>query len=106
LSALSSDSSAMAYAQIRAEEISSNYSHTRPGGASKTYGSLSFVEVIFKGPTSPSSAVSGWMDSTGHKDTLLADYSDYGDKTGVGCYQDSNGNLYWVQVFVIWDANA
>ena len=104
--ALTTDSDAMNFAQLRAKELVESYSHIRPDGTTMTYGSLNFAEIIYRSPKTAQAAMDGWMASSGHKAAILSDYSDYGNRFGVGVYQDSNGTLYWVQVFVIWDANA
>ena len=100
------DDTAMEWAQIRAEELASLYSHTRPNGdASGMYGHYTFGENIGMGQDTPQEIVNDWMASSGHRRTMLGDYSAYGNKFGVGCYE-ANGKLYWTQEFIIWDANA
>ena len=106
LDPLIEDSTAMEYAQIRAEELSENYSHFRPNNQSASVDGLYFIENGAKGSTTPRAVVDLWMNSSGHKATLLGDYYDYGNLTGVGCYVDDTGTFYWAQVFVGWDANA
>lgn len=106
LAPLETDSSAMEYAQIRAEEISNKFSHIRPGGKDSDYDGLYFMENIASGSRSPEAVVTGWMNSPGHRATLLSDYTEAGDMIGVGCYKAENGTLYWTQEFVAWDANA
>ena len=105
LDPLVEDSTAMEYAQIRAEELSISYSHTRPNNESKSMDGLEFIENIAYGQKSPEEVVNDWMNSSGHKATMLSDYSDYGSRMGVGCYK-SGGIIYWTQEFVLWDANA
>lgn len=106
LDPLVEDSTAMEYAQIRAEELSENYSHVRPNNQSASVDGLYFIENGARGSTTPRAVVDLWMNSSGHKATLLGDYNDYGNLTGVGCYVDDTGTFYWAQVFVGWDANA
>lgn len=107
LEPLVEDSTAMEFAQIRAKELMEKYSHTRPDGdASGMYDSYTFGENIAYGQKTPKEVVADWMASPGHKRTMLGDYSDYGNKFGAGCYKASNGTIYWVQEFIIWDANA
>ena len=96
------DDTAMEYAQIRAEELAINYSHTRPNNESKSLDGLYFIENIAYGQKTPEEVVNDWMNSSGHKATLLGDYSDYGNRMGVGVYK-SNGVIYWAQEFVGWD---
>ena len=96
----------MEYAQIRAEELTELYSHKRPDGdASGMYSHYSFGENIANGQDTPEEVVSAWMNSTGHRNTILADYSTYGNKMGAGV-AEKNGTLFWVQEFIMWDANA
>ena len=100
------DETAMEYAQIRAKELASSFSHIRPDNKASSMDGLEFVENGAKGSKTPEQVVNTWMNSSGHKATLLTDYSAYGNRTGVGVYQADNGTIYWVQVFVYWDANA
>ena len=95
----------MEYAQIRAEELAINYSHTRPNNESKSLDGLYFIENIAYGQKTPEEVVNDWMNSSGHKATLLGDYSDYGNRMGVGVYK-SNGVIYWAQEFVGWDSQG
>ena len=69
------------------------------------YGHYTFGENIGMGQDTPQEIVNDWMASSGHRRTMLGDYSAYGNKFGVGCYE-ANGKLYWTQEFIIWDANA
>ena len=101
-----SDPTAMEYAQIRAEELAEKFSHTRPNGDDGTiYSHYSFAENIAMRQKSPERVVDAWMNSPGHRATILTDYSDYGNCIGVGVYE-KNGKLHWVQEFILWDANA
>ena len=102
---LSEDSTTMEYAQIRAEEIADSYSHIRPNNKPSSMDGLEFIENIAYGQKSPEEVVNDWMNSDGHRATLMGDYSDYGNRMGVGCYK-SGGTIYWTQEFVLWDANA
>ena len=106
LDALAEDSTAMEYAQIRAEEISESFSHVRPNGQSSDYDGLYFMENIASGSKTPQAVVNGWMNSSGHRATLLSDYSEVGNMIGVGCYQAENGTIYWTQEFVGWDSEG
>ena len=105
LEPLVEDSTAMEYAQIRAEELAVSYSHTRPNGKDKSLNGLNFIENIAYGQKTPAEVVQDWMNSPGHRATLLSEYSDYGNRFGVGCYK-KNSTIYWTQEFVLWDANA
>lgn len=100
------DSTAMEYAQIRAEELAEVYSHVRPNGdGTGAYNHYNFNENIAKGHGTPEDVIDAWMNSYGHKVSMLGDYSDYGNGFGVGVYK-ANGTIYWVQEFIGWDANA
>lgn len=100
------DSTAMEYAQIRAEELAEVYSHVRPNGdGTGAYSHYNFNENIAKGHGTPEDVIDAWMNSYGHKVSMLGDYSDYGNGFGVGVYK-ANGTIYWVQEFIGWDANA
>ena len=87
---------------MRAKEIVSAFSHTRPDGrdcftAMKEAG-VSYRaagENIAKGQRTPEQVVDGWMKSDGHRENLLS--ADFG-RLGVG-YHVENGRTYWVQLF-------
>ena len=96
----------MEYAQTRAEEISTYFSHYRPEGKeSVLIDGLTYMENIAKGYRTPEEVVEGWMNSPGHRASMMGDYSDYGNRMGVGVYR-YRGVIYWVQEFVLWDQNA
>ena len=99
------DDTAMEYAQIRAEEIADSFSHERPDGSIGTYSHYSFAENIGKGYKTAEAVVNGWMNSSGHRSAILADYSDYGNCMGVGVYKKGS-TLYWTMEIISWDANA
>ena len=106
LDPLVTDSTAMEYAAIRAEELAEKYSHTRPDGDnSGMYSHYSFGENIAYGQKTSQEVINDWMGSDGHRAAILADYSDYGNRFGVGVYK-SQGIIYWCQEFIGWDANA
>lgn len=100
-----SDSTAMEYAQIRAEELAEKFSHESPNGSIMEYSHYTFAENIAKGQNTPEKVVSDWMASPGHRSAMLTDYSNYGNCLGVGVYEES-GTIYWVLEFILWDANA
>ena len=106
-------------AMIRAKEISVKFSHTRPNGEDSSTALYevgvgnSSGENIAAGQKSPELVVKAWMNSQGHKLTLLDKENLY---IGVGFYQDADGRYYWVQSFadgnpdekgtIIFDANG
>jgi len=89
-------------AQLRANEIVENWSHTRPNGeAWKTAFAEEGVsasyrgENLAKGQYSADAVVEAWMDSEGHRDNIL---NKKFSKMGVASVV-IDGVTYWVQVF-------
>ena len=101
LGALSWDSNLASAANVRAKEIVSSFSHTRPDGSAcftavVNDGSYMMLgENIAYGYTSASSVMNGWMNSEGHRANIL---NGSFTKLGVSCYYE-NGTYYWVQIF-------
>lgn len=92
-------------AMQRAKEISVKFSHTRPDGTDSTsilseYGIPDYngSENIAAGYTCPEDVIDGWMNSPGHRVSLLNTYSTH---LGVGVYY-SNGKYYCVQEFTAY----
>lgn len=90
-------------AAVRAKEISSSFSHTRPNGSYyntaldengvKYRGS---GENIAYGQRTAAEVMDGWMNSQGHRANILnGNYT----KIGVGFYEGPGGVKYWVQLF-------
>ena len=91
-------------ALLRAREIISSFSHTRPDGreffTAFTDNGVEYRfagENLAAGQTSPAEAVQSWMNSQGHRENLLN--SEFGN-IGVGVALDSDGRLYWTQMFM------
>lgn len=91
-------------ANLRAWEIIGAYGHSRPDGSKfKTafdekglvYGR--FAENIAAGQSTPEEVVNAWMNSTTHRNNILADY----EYLGVGYYNASGSEYthYWTQSF-------
>ena len=99
LSPLSADSALMNSAGIRAKELVTLFSHTRPDGSSyrtlMPSGLMTWGENVAMGQRSPESVMESWMNSQGHRENILSD--DF-SLIGVGCYSDGS-TLYWVQNF-------
>lgn len=103
LSPLSLHNGAVNAAQIRAEEISRQFSHTRPDGSSFStalaqagVSHRSSGENIAYGQNSPEQVMQSWMNSAGHRANILnPDYT----SIGVGHYENAAGTDYWVQLF-------
>ena len=93
-------------AMQRAKEISVKFSHTRPDGtnALSVFGEYNNIpdnyaaENIAAGFESPQSTINGWMNSHGHRVSLLNTYSTH---LGVGVYK-SGSSYYCVQLFTAY----
>lgn len=104
VSPLSLSSTLMEGAAIRANEIITYFSHTRPNGTNcdtvveNTYPSYYIGENIAAGYYSSEEVMNAWMNSTGHRENIL--FSNYSE-LGVGLAYDSNSvyGYYWVQLF-------
>lgn len=99
---LSIDNSLMEIADIRAEEITENFSHTRPDGTSfrtlyDDYGleNYSGGENIAMGQKNPEDVMRSWMNSSGHRENILRSHY---TSIGIGIAV-KNGYAYWVQNF-------
>ena len=99
-------STAMEFAQIRAEEISELFSHKRPDGTFGVYSHYHFGENIAKGQETPQEVVDDWMSSNTHRSAIMDTVSNSNNTIGIGVYQDDGGTLYWVLEFVTWDAEG
>lgn len=92
-----------AAAAVRAKEIKSSFSHTRPDGSNfatalKEQG-VSYRgsgENIAWGQKTADEVMKGWMNSSGHRANIL---NKNFTSIGVGCYEDSRGVKYWTQLF-------
>jgi uncharacterized protein YkwD len=91
-------------ADIRAKEIATSFSHTRPSGDSfysvlddigyKTNGS---GENIAAGYSSAKATFNQWMESQGHYENMMNPNFKY---MGIGFYQSNSGYKYhWAQLF-------
>ena len=89
-------------AMTRAKELEIKYSHERPDG--RDSGTAAFEagvgnpggENIGAGFTKPEAVVKAWMDSDGHRTTMLQSHYTH---IGVGYYKGKSGTGYWVQEF-------
>lgn len=102
LAPVSSVDSITEAANVRAREIVTNFSHTRPDGSSFStalrQAGVSYMgsgENIAYGQRNPKEVMDGWMNSSGHRANILN--SNY-KNIGIG-YYESNGVKYWVQLF-------
>ena len=105
LAALKNDSEVQRVARIKAQDMVNNnyFSHTSP-----TYGSpfdmLKSFKISYKtageniaGNSSNSSAVTAWMNSSGHKANILNSSFNY---TGIGVVSNSKYGKVYVQIFL------
>ncbi len=100
LKSLTLDADLCKAAQVRAKEINTLFSHTRPDGTSCftvldefNISWNAIGENIAKGHMSPKEVVTAWMNSEGHRRNIMS--SNFG-KLGVG--YDSSTKA-WVQIF-------
>ena len=91
------DSNLETVANVRANEISKNFSHTRPNGRqwytvnSKIQGG----ENLAFGFDTAEDVVDAWMNSPTHKDNIL--YDEF-EKVAISIYEE-DGVYYWGQEF-------
>jgi len=104
LSPVTLHNSASKAAQVRAQEIQTSFSHTRPGGGSAAsalneagVSYHGFGENIAYGQNSAEEVMREWMNSPGHRANILN-----GNFTslGVGHTENAAGVDYWVQLFL------
>ncbi len=103
LSPLEKREDVCALADIRAEELTEEFSHTRPDGrscftvftdANVRWSALG--ENIAAGYRTPQAVMNGWMNSEGHRANILSS-----NFTGIGVSMyEQNGVKYWVQLFI------
>lgn len=100
---LKKDTGAVNVAHLRAKEIVTAFSHTRPDGSSCFTAARELGvsyraagENIAYGYSTPEQVVKGWMNSEGHRKNIL---SSSFSKIGIGCYKSGNV-LYWSQFFI------
>ncbi len=91
---------------VRANEIQTHFSHTRPNGTScftaVTDMGISYRyigENIAYGQKSPEDVMNSWMNSAGHRANILSENFDY---IGIGVTY-RNGTYYWTQFFASSD---
>ena len=104
LSAVTLDQNIASAALVRAKEIETSFSHTRPNG-SKFSTALTEQGVTFKGAgeniawgqKSPEAVIQAWMNSEGHRANIL---NKNFTKIGVGYYQNAAGRNFWTQLFL------
>jgi uncharacterized protein YkwD len=85
-------------AAVRAHEITTLFSHTRPDGSNwwTVNSTLQYGENLAKLYQSSSSVVDAWMNSPTHRANIM-DGSFV--TVGMAIYQTDNGSWYWAQEF-------
>lgn len=106
LSTLTKNNELTNIARIKSNDfIENNYfSHTSPTYGTpfemlKNYG-ISYsaaAENIASGQPTATEVMNSWMSSSGHRANIL---SDTYNQIGVGVARDSDGKLYWTQLFI------
>ena len=97
LSALSWSNGLAAAASVRAKEIVTVFSHTRPDGSDwwTVDGNIMFGENLAEFYNTPESVVQAWMNSPTHRANILeGEYL----TCGISIYE-VNGDWYWAQEF-------
>lgn len=103
LAPVSASSSLNSAAAIRAKEIITSFSHTRPDGTS-CFTVLAQLNISYKtcgeniaaGQTTPEEVMKGWMNSAGHRANIM---NPSFRKLGVGYVQGGSYKHNWVQLF-------
>ena len=92
-----------AAAMVRAEEITINFSHTRPDGrdcftafAENDVQYLTAGENLAAGHRNPAEVVRGWMESPAHRDNIV---NPAFGRMGTAVVMNEDGRLYWTQAF-------
>lgn len=105
LTALRLDERVQAAAQIRAQEIASNFGHVRPNG-SKCFSALAEQAVSYSvageniaaGQRTAEEVVDAWMRSPAHRDNIL---NGKFTTMGIGYYEASDSyGQYWAQMLI------
>lgn len=91
---------------IRAEELNTLFSHTRPNGSDcfsvieKDVNWFSLGENIAMGQTSPSEVMNSWMNSSAHRDNILNPNFTHLIVGVVECKSNGYSGYCWVQLFI------
>lgn len=100
---LTADVKAEAAAAVRAREIETSFSHTRPNGSQfstalteQGVNATRSGENIAWGQRTPQEVVSTWMNSDGHRANIL---NPGFHRIGVGHFESDAGVHYWTQLF-------
>ena len=101
IAALTYDESLELCAYVRAKEIKTSFSHTRPNGTScftvldeYNYKYSTAGENIAYGQETAEEVFNDWMNSQGHRENILSP-----SFTHIGMSRYVNGSVYWAQMF-------
>lgn len=91
---------------VRANEIQTYFSHTRPNGTS-CFTAVTDMGILYRyigeniayGQNSPEDVMNAWMNSSGHRANILSENFDY---IGISVTY-RNGTYYWSQFFATSD---
>lgn len=104
LQPISTFSSIQSSCDVRAKEVATYFSHTRPNGKScftaldeKGIDYWTAGENIAAGYWDPASVMNGWMNSPGHRANILTSSFDH---IGVGYTTGGGYGTAWVQLFI------
>ena len=91
-------------ANARAQEITRNFSHTRPDGRMWStileQFNVAYTEAgenLAMGQRTAAEAVRQWMESESHRENIVNSHYRH---VGIGIAIDTDGTLYWVQLFI------
>lgn len=95
LNTLTWDNNLETVANVRANEISENFSHTRPNGKAwyTVNSKIQGGENLAFGFDNAEDVVDAWMNSPTHRDNIL--YDEF-EKVAISIYEE-NGTYYWSQ---------
>ena len=96
VSELTYNSSLQYIADARAKEVVSDWSHDGLKKYEQQNG-CDYGEILAYGYGTPKEVINGWMNSTGHKNAMLADYQLTG--TVSSYYDGASNTTYWVVIF-------
>ena len=98
LSQLSWDGNLESASSVRASEISTSFSHTRPNGRPwyTVNSKLQGGENLAYGYSSASSALDAWMNSATHRENIL--WPSF-NRIAISIYVADDGTYYWAQEF-------
>ena len=85
-------------AQVRANEITTSFSHTRPDGSAfwTVNSNVQYGENLAKLYQSADSVYTAWMNSPTHAANIM---NPAYKTVGIAIYQTDDGNWYWAQEF-------